>query len=659
MSSVSAPQSLPRILFRFLGSMNLAITLLVAVAIAAIIGTVLKQNQPYVDYVLKFGPFWFEIFKALDLYDVYSSSWFLTILTFLVISTSVCVYRNTPHMLRDMRNFHEHAHQAALQRLAHHAQWQSSQSLQYSIDYAGALLRHKHYKIKQLDTKGGLLIAAKKGAGSRLGYIFTHIAIVVICIGGLLDGNVPLKIAQMRGDIAVETRRIPASDVPAQSTLPADNQSFRANIDIAEGKAANIAFIDFKDGYLVQKLPFTIHVDDFRIEHYESGQPKSFESDLAILDKDLGAPVRRTISVNHPFSYKGYTIYQNSFGDGGSQLKLALNPLTGTDGKAQDIEVAVKETFPIKTASGELSLEISDFRPFNVNPDPTGVKKFRNIGPSFQFKLRKADGTAHEYLNYMQPVEQDGAHFYLSGMRRSPAEPFQYWFIPADAEKRPDRFLNFLATLNNPDRLSKIALATAQSTENSNSLPAAEQQKVAEFMIAISRQFIEGGNERISAQIEKSVPEAQRQQVAELYATVLHQFLRNIYLSVLEQEGMDITQPASDFDMHFFENAVNALGAAYQYDSPVLITLNSFKHIEATGLQITRSPGQWLVFPGCLLLAVGVFFMFYLPQRRLWVIIRPDGEKTSLTLAGSALRNRYDFDREFELIRQDLTQKLI
>jgi cytochrome c biogenesis protein len=130
-------------------------------------------------------------------------------------------------------------------------------------------------------------------------------------------------------------------------------------------------------------------------------------------------------------------------------------------------------------------------------------------------------------------------------------------------------------------------------------------------------------------------------------------------LSALEQEGMDITQSVSDFDMHFFENAVNALGVAYQYDSPVLITLNSFKHIEATGLQITRSPGQWLVFPGCLLLAVGVFFMFYLPQRRLWVIIRPGGEKTSLTLAGSALRNRYDFDREFELIRQDLTQKLI
>lgn len=638
--------------------MNLAVTLLVAVAIAAVIGTVLKQNQPYADYLLKFGPFWFEIFKALDLYDVYSSSWFLAILTFLVISTGVCVYRNTPRMLKDMRDFHEYAHQAALQRLAHHAQWRSGQPLQSSSDYVSALLRHKHYRIKRFDTKDGLLIAARKGAGSRLGYIFTHAAIIIICLGGLLDGNVPLKIAQMRGDIAAETRRIPASEVPKKSTLPAGNLSFHANIDITEGKGADIAFIDFKDGYLVQQLPFAIHVDDFRIEHYESGQPKSFESDLAIIDEALDAPIRQTISVNHPFSYKGYTIYQNSFGDGGSRLKLTLHPLAGAGGKAQEIEATVKQAYPIQAASGELSLEIVDFRPFNVNPDPTGVKKFRNIGPSFQFKLRKADSTAHEYLNYMQPIEQDGAYFYLSGMRRSPAESFQYWFIPADAKKRPERFLNFLAALNDPDRLNQVATATAQSTDNSKSLPAAEQRKVAEFMITLSRQFIDGGNERISDRIEKSVPETQRQQVAELYATVLHQFLRNVYLSVLEQEGADITQPVSDFDMRFFENAVNALSVAYQYDSPVLLTLNGFKHIEATGLQITRSPGQWLVFPGCLLLVVGVFFMFYLPQRRLWVIIRPDGEKSSLILAGSALRNRYDFDREFERIRQDLTQKL-
>ena len=89
----------------FLSSMPLAITLLVVVAITSIIGTVLQQNQPYNDYIIKFGPFWFEFFRTLQLYDVYHAVWFLAILAFLVVSTSVCVYRNTPGMLREMREW--------------------------------------------------------------------------------------------------------------------------------------------------------------------------------------------------------------------------------------------------------------------------------------------------------------------------------------------------------------------------------------------------------------------------------------------------------------------------------------------------------------------------------------------------------------------------
>ena len=60
--------------------MNLAISLLLVLAIASIIGTVLQQNKPYTDYQIKFGSFWFDLFQTLGLYDVYSAVWFLTIL---------------------------------------------------------------------------------------------------------------------------------------------------------------------------------------------------------------------------------------------------------------------------------------------------------------------------------------------------------------------------------------------------------------------------------------------------------------------------------------------------------------------------------------------------------------------------------------------------
>lgn len=645
------PQSTIRILFRFLGSMNLAITLLVAIAIAAMIGTVVQQNQPYPDYVLKFGPFWFEVFKKLDLFNVYSSVWFLTILGFLVVSTSVCVYRNMPRILRDVGDYREHVQRASLQKLEHHAELTSPGSPGQNLALASELLRRHRYGFRQHTENGITLLAAKKGTGGRLGYIFSHLAIIVICIGGLLDGNLPLKIAEWRGKIAVETRRIPADEIPAISSLPADNASFRANIDIAEGSQADLAFIDYKDGYLLQKLPFSIRVDDFRIEHYPSGQPKSFESDLTILDQGLTQTLKQTISVNHPLSYQGYTIYQNSFGDGGSKLHLKVWPLQAGQA-SQTLEATVKQHSPL----GEQTLEVSDFRPFNVNPDPTGTKKFVNLGPSFQYKLRDATGVANEYLTYMQPIRQDDRLFYLSGRRGKVSEPFNYWFIPADGQNGLGRFMAFYKALRDSQQLKAIVVGTAGASQSARLSSEQERQAVVQFMLNLAGQFVDGGYEKISAAIESTVEPDRREQIAQIYAAALQRLLKNVYLDVLRGEGAQIGEELSAFDSQFFTDAVEAVNLAHYYAAPVFLELQSFKHIEATGLQITRSPGKWLVFPGCLLLVLGVFCMFYLPQRRLWLLVQPLAGGTTILLAGSALRNRYDFDREFELIKQQLTQ---
>ena len=79
-----------------LSSMRFAISLLTVICIASVIGTVLKQHEPAVNYVNQFGPFWAELFAAIQLNAVYSAWWFLLILAFLVVSTSLCIARNTP-----------------------------------------------------------------------------------------------------------------------------------------------------------------------------------------------------------------------------------------------------------------------------------------------------------------------------------------------------------------------------------------------------------------------------------------------------------------------------------------------------------------------------------------------------------------------------------
>ena len=76
-----------------LSSMRFSISLLTVICIASVIGTVLRQHEPLANYVNQFGPFWAQVFAAASLYAVYSAWWFLLILAFLVLSTSLCVMR--------------------------------------------------------------------------------------------------------------------------------------------------------------------------------------------------------------------------------------------------------------------------------------------------------------------------------------------------------------------------------------------------------------------------------------------------------------------------------------------------------------------------------------------------------------------------------------
>ena len=67
-----------------ISSMRFSISLLTVICIASVIGTVVKQHEPFNNYVNQFGPFWAEVFGSVGLYTVYSAWWFLLILAFLV-----------------------------------------------------------------------------------------------------------------------------------------------------------------------------------------------------------------------------------------------------------------------------------------------------------------------------------------------------------------------------------------------------------------------------------------------------------------------------------------------------------------------------------------------------------------------------------------------
>ncbi|MEG1055734.1 MAG: cytochrome c biogenesis protein ResB, partial [Janthinobacterium sp.] len=88
----------------------------------------------------------------------------------------------------------------------------------------------------------------------------------------------------------------------------------------------------------------------------------------------------------------------------------------------------------------------------------------------------------------------------------------------------------------------------------------------------------------------------------------------------------------------------------------VYLQLDDFTEIKASVLQVTRSPGKSVVYLGCLFLVIGVFSMFYIRERRLWVWIK-DGEGASEALmAMSTQRKTLDFEKEFETLKAKLPQ---
>ncbi|MEE4291155.1 MAG: cytochrome c biogenesis protein ResB [Cycloclasticus sp.] len=640
---------------KFLGSMNLAITLLVALSVAAIIGTVLQQNQPYTDYIIKFGPFWFDVFNQIGLYDVYSSSWFLFILFFLVLSTSTCIYRNAPNMLREMREYRQNIQLKTLENYLNTHSWVLLQSVEDIQHVVQKILPHNGYSARLKEGDGYVLISGMKGGASRLGYILTHVAIVLICIGGLIDGNAILKAREMLGQVVPETRNIAASDVPQISRLGFNNQSFRGSVSIPEGRQTDVLFLNYKDGYLVQELPFSVEVKDFRIEHYESGQPKSFESDLVVYDERLSVPIEETISVNHPLIYDGYSIYQASFSDGGSELDMLAWPLAGANKLPQKVKTKVGDEFQMNVLNEPWVLEASNFRLFNINPSDNPEKKFENAGPSVQFKMRNKMGEAKEFLNYMVPVERDGAYYYLSGVRGSPAEEFRYLYVPVDDKGGIDRFMAYLHALGDEELLQRIA--TEQNFIGAT-LPTKNTAQLNEAMIRLVRLFVKNGMDGVIEQVEKNAPAEKLDEVSKLYVRVLQQMLGAVYVDVLIKEGVDVSLGVDETKAEFFDAASAAIGAMGRYGSPVYFQLSSFVHHQASGLQIAKAPGKNLVYPGCAMLILGVFLMFYAPQQRLWAWLEQADDGVKFVLAGHAIRNKLDFSKQFKQIQAQFERVL-
>ena len=459
--------------FAFFSSMRFAVALLSLLGIASVIGTVLQQNQLQTDYLVKFGPFWTRIFDFLGLYDVYASAWFVVIMMFLVVSTSLCLIRNVPPFWREMKSFREKVKEKSLAAMRH----SSLLDVNIAPEVAKRYLEVQGFQGKTINREdGSVLIAAKKGTMNKWGYIFAHIALIVICLGGLIDSNLLLKLGMLTGRIVPDNQAVYAKDFKPESILGTANLSFRGNVSISEGQSADVVFLNADNGMLVQDLPFEVKLKKFHIDFYNTGMPRDFASDIEVTDKATGKKLERTIRVNHPLTLHGITIYQASFADGGSDLAFKAWNLGDASREPVVLKATSMRQFPLDIGRHKYRLEFDQFTSMNVEDmsedgkrekslnstlnDVRAVsqegKKYTNIGPSIVYRIRDAAGQAVEYKNYMLPVLQEQDYFWITGTRSGLQQQYRWLRIPLDKQGKADTFMALREFLKDGEGLKRL-----------------------------------------------------------------------------------------------------------------------------------------------------------------------------------------------------------
>lgn len=103
----------------------------------------------------------------------------------------------------------------------------------------------------------------------------------------------------------------------------------------------------------------------------------------------------------------------------------------------------------------------------------------------------------------------------------------------------------------------------------------------------------------------------------------------------------------------------NISGIAENASSPYILEPKDLKTGVFTGLEVSHEPGQWAVWAGVVLLAIGLTFVFYVVHVRLWVVpVQSSDGKLVLWVGGAANRNRDAFEEKFKVMVQEIRKEL-
>jgi cytochrome c biogenesis protein len=355
-------------LWSLMCSLPRAMFLLLALGVACFVGMFFDQTLSYEEHAAQWAQqAWkLKLFTFLEMNDVFGSWWFVLIISYLLISITACSVERFPKIWLDALYPRKHLADDQLRGIKQ--VYQQTLTKAQTAKASSVVKAIFGRRVEQTDKDEGTWFFLERHRFARFGVYIIHTGLVLIFSGGILVNFTKIDGMMM----------------------------------ISEGKNAGLVRV-WGPGRMPYTfdLGFEVRCDDFRLKTFIDGAPMEFESDLSVWDK--GSPVnpvlRKTIQVNDPLEYKGYTFYQASYNPipGDQRVKLDIAPRGGAH-LTWDLAIGEKVTMPDGTQF--LPIEtIPEFaglgsavRVQQVNPDKTTTSfvVFRGY-PDFDRDVRRGD----------------------------------------------------------------------------------------------------------------------------------------------------------------------------------------------------------------------------------------------------------------------------
>jgi cytochrome c biogenesis protein len=280
-------RELARWSWRQLTSMRTALILLLLLALAAVPGSLIPQEN--IDSIKVSN--WqaahttlTPIYQRLGLFDVYGAPWFAAVYVLLMISLIGCI---VPRLFVYWRGLRAQPPAAPrnLSRMPAAVSYTTSESVAEVTSRARTVLRSKRYRLRRAVPTGE--VAAERGYLREAGNLLFHCAVIVVLVGFAVGSLFGYK-----GGVIV---------------LVGDQYGFSNELT---------QYDDFAPGALFrpsQLNPFSLKIDDFHVDWLQSGprqgMAKGFKS-VVQYSTTPGSPEKTyDLEVNHPLDIGGTEVF--------------------------------------------------------------------------------------------------------------------------------------------------------------------------------------------------------------------------------------------------------------------------------------------------------------------------------------------------------------